>query len=39
MDIKETLKDFALFKDYFNTFKSIIDELNVSYQMTEYFAT
>ena len=38
-DIKETLKYFELFKDYFDTFKPIIDGLNVSDQLTEYFAT
>ena len=39
MDIKETVKDFELFKNYFDTFKSILNDLNVSDQLTEYFAT
>ena len=39
MDIKETLKDFELFRNYFDTFQSILNELNISDQLTEYFAT
>ena len=39
MDIKKTVNDFILFKDYFDTFSSVIDELNVSDQLTEYYAT
>ena len=39
MDIKERVNEFNLFKEYFDTFKSIIDELNVSHQLTEYYAT
>lgn len=39
MDIKETLSAFTLFKGYFDIFKTIIGELNLSDQITEYFAT
>ncbi len=39
MDIKETVKDFELFKKYFEMFKSVIEELNLSDQLTEYLAT
>jgi TnpA family transposase len=39
MDIKETGKDFELFRNYFDIFQSILDDLNISDQLTEYFAT
>ncbi len=39
MDIKETLNGFQIFKDYFDTFQSILDDLNISDQLTEHTAT
>ena len=39
MDIKETEKDFILFKNYFYAFESVMNELNVSDKLTEYYAT
>ena len=39
MDIKETQKDFELFKEYFEIFKATIDKVSISDQLTEYFAT
>jgi TnpA family transposase len=39
MDIRESAKDFELFKNYFNIFASILNDLNMSDQMTEYYAT
>ena len=39
MDIKEKVKDLELFRNYFDLFQSILEELSISDQLTEYFAT
>jgi TnpA family transposase len=39
MDIQENIKAFKAFQSYFNEFKSIINELQLSDSATEYFST
>jgi TnpA family transposase len=38
-DIQENIEAFKVFKEYFNEFKSLINELQLSDTATEYFAT
>ena len=38
-DIQETVEIYKVFKEYFDEFSGIIDELKLSDQATEYFAT
>ena len=37
-DIKDNIESLKIFKEYFYIFQSIIEELNLSGKMTEYFA-